>query len=205
MSTKSKKKRTPHTEEGPTLDALLRRLAACPEEFLRPPRVRRSGEIHSGALVVDLLIDLGGDPLAAEPDPAFVPRDARDRNRLRLVQVCCWLLFDPWFAGHGGLADAAARFLARGLTPLARLVDAELFVGDGERREELCRLILAALGLRPEGERPEDAADRLRALSSVERDRVMRESKAQVERARKLREELRRKQQEEAAARWGRE
>jgi hypothetical protein len=78
-------------------------------------------------------------------------------------------------------------------------------VSDPERREELVRLCLAALGLRPAGETEVQAQDRLTASSSVERERVVRATKTQLQHARQVREAMRRKAAEEAAAREIRE
>jgi hypothetical protein len=46
------------------------------------------------------------------------------------------------------------------------------------------------------------AADRLNALDSLERDRVIRETRAAEERAQKVREAMAKKKAEEAAARY---
>lgn len=88
---------------------------------------------------------------------------------------------------------------------LAALVSADVFVTDPDRREELVRLCLAALGLRPEAESEAQALDRLTTLSSVKREKVIRATKEHLERARQLREAMRRKEAEEAAAKATRE
>ena len=107
----------------------------------------------------------------------------------------------PSLALRGAPArEAARRLLSRGLDELAALVPPERFVDDPDRREELVRLVLAGLGLRPKGETEAIAADRLKALSSVERARVLRETQKQVEHARRVREELAKKKRAEAEA-----
>jgi hypothetical protein len=174
------------SQEGPALDALTRRLAECPAAFL-------AEGTHASAVVFDLMIDLGGPMAKVAPPPA----EAR-----ALVLVAAWLLHDPWFLGARRYAAPALAWLQGGLDPLARLVPAEQFVHDAERREELARACLAALGLRPRGESEAQAADRLRTIDTVARERVVREMRTKEQRARELREAMRRKEAEEAAARW---
>ncbi|MBI5486824.1 MAG: hypothetical protein HY905_05800 [Deltaproteobacteria bacterium] len=193
------------SSEGPVLEALTGRLAECPADFLAEPRLGGRGVVHTDAVVSDLLVDLGGAGLDRDAARPFAGEGKERRNLLRLVQVASWLLGDPWFAGARRFAVPASQWLASGLDETAGLVAADRFVTDPERREELVRACLAALGLRPEGESEAQAQDRLTALSSVERDRVVRATQAQLEHARKVREAMRRKAAEEAAAREIRE
>jgi hypothetical protein len=187
-------------EEGPVLESLTRRLAECPPEFLAAPRgADGSGVIHVGAVVSDLLRALGGAPLQKGPAAGF---GAGNANRLRLVLVACWLLYDEWFRAQRRHAGAL-EFLATGLNDCAGLVDAPNFVGDPDRREELARLCLRALGLRPAGETLAQARDRLNTLDSVERARVIREAQAAEERARQIREAMAQKAAQEAPPTYG--
>jgi hypothetical protein len=77
-----------------------------------------------------------------------------------------------------------------------------VIINDPDRREELVRLCLKGLGLIPQGESAAQAADRLTTLDSVERDRVIRETRQAEARAREIREAMARKRAEEAAARY---
>jgi hypothetical protein len=135
----------------------------------------------------------------------FRTEDPSDRNALRVVLVACWLLADPWFRARKDLGPKAHAFLAEDLASLARLVEAERLVDDPERREELVRRCLAKLGLRPRGETEQQAIDRLAAVDSVERRRVIEATRAAEQRAQKVREELARKAAQEAAAKATRE
>ena len=193
-------------DEGPELEALTRRLAECPADFLAEPRIAGAGVVHVEAVVSDLLRDLGGPPLDEEGAALFrADRPDRGRNRLRLVLVAAWLLQDPWFAARGRFAGAARPFLVAGLDALAALVDAAKCVSDPDRREELARRALAALGLRPAGETPAQAQDRLTTLDSVERNQLIATARSVQEHARKIWEALRKKAAEEAAAKVSRE
>ena len=114
-------------------------------------------------------------------------------------------MYDGWFQAQHGLGSAAVAFLDKGLADVAALVDAETFISDPDRREELVRLALRALDLHPAGENETQASDRLTTLSSVERSRVIRETRAAQERIRQIREAMQKKAAEEAAAAYGRE
>ena len=196
------------TEEGPQLETLTRRLAECPPDFMASVRDHSGkGDVVVAAVVFDLLREMGGAPLTP---PQFEPftlqrGDARRERVLRVVLIAAWLLYDPWFRSRNRFASAAYQFLTQGLDEIAAIVTPQAFVGDADRREELSRLCLNALDLRPAGESDAQAEDRLATLNSVERARVVREARAAEERARQIREEMARKAAEEAAAVYGRE
>ncbi|MCI0491182.1 MAG: hypothetical protein L0229_31720 [Blastocatellia bacterium] len=197
-------------EEGPLLESLTHRLSECPADFLAEPRDRSGkGQVHVAAVVSDLLRDLGGELLTPEEAALFEAgreEQARvERNRLQVVLVASWLLHDEWFLSQKRFAREAHDFLAIGIAELASMVEARQLVADPDRREELARICLKALSLRPAGESVSQAEDRLTTLDSVERARVIREARAAEERARKIREEMARKQAEEAAATYARE
>jgi len=195
--------------EGPPLEALTRRLAECPADFLAEPRVGASGQVHVAAVVADMLRDLGGPRLSPAQAEVFQPRSAPPasglRNWLALVLVTAWLLDDPWFRQGERFGLNIAAFLIDGLQELARLNPAGKFVSDPDRREELVRLSLSRLGLRPAGETPAQAADRLSTISTTERQRVLEAARAAEARARAIREAMAKKAAEEAAAQSSRE
>ena len=195
-------------DEGPQLESLTRRLAECPADFMAAPRDRGGkGEVYIAAIVFDLLRELGGAPLTPQQLDGFEFKrgDARRERNLRVVLVAAWLLYDPWFRSRSRFAPAAYELLASGLDDVAAIVPPQAFINDADRREELARLCLQALGLRPAGETESQAADRLTTLDSVERAHVIREARAAEARARQIREEMARKAAEEAAAVYGRE
>lgn len=196
-------------EEGPQLEVLTRRLAECPAEFLAEPRIGLSGQVSVAAVVADLLHDLGGPSLAQAQAEALQPRNAQQaaaqRNWLSLVLVSAWLLHDPWFREAQRFGPMAADFLATQLMEVAGLTQAPKFVTDPDRREELARLCLRGLGLRPAGETQAQAADRLATISTAERKRVLAAARLAEERARVIREAMAKKAAEEAAAQYSRE
>lgn len=193
------------SHEGPVLDRLTHRLSECPASCLQTPRAGETDGVHVDAVVHDLIVTLGGPPPARDALTLFAPPARATPRALSLVLIASWLLHDDWFRAAGTFASSALAWLQRDLATLAELVSPELFVRDPDRREEFVRLCLAALGLRPAGETEAQADDRLRALDSAERVRLLRDTREQQERARRLREAMRKKEAEEAAAKVSRE
>ena len=193
-------------QKGPLLERLTHRLAQCPGEFLAEPIIRNRGKVDTGAVVSDTLMDMGGNLLSIEEAKAnFSAEKVDQKNRLRLILVGAWLCHDEWFVQEKKYAKQAKKWLASGLDGLATLVAAELFVADPDRREELARLLLAALDLLPAGETAAQASDRLSSLDSVTRDKVIRQTREKEKRARKLREKMAAEAAREAAAKVNRE
>lgn len=191
--------------EGPLLDTLVRRIVDTPREFMAEPAAGGESGVSVPAVVHDLLA-MRGLEVARERLEAFAGRgSARDRNRLGLCLVACWLLADEALAITPASLDAALAFLQDDLAELARHCTPAGLLGNPDRREELARLALARLGLRPGGESAAVAADRLTSLSSVERARLLQASRKAEERARKIREALARKAAEESADKWSRD
>ena len=119
--------------------------------------------------------------------------------------LACWLLHDPWFQSRREFASSALSLLSDGLTELARATPSPKFVSDADRREELARVCLRELGLRPAGETIPQAQDRLGTLNAAERQRVVRASRQAEERAQKIREAMQRVAEAEANAKAMRE
>lgn len=186
------------TEIGPNLHSLLHRLAETPTDFV-------VGPVSTAALVNDLLTRLG-QPLSATALKHFRADGASGTdNRLALVRVVVWLLADEWFLKTPPTPEAVLQLLDPCVAELANEARTEKYVGDPDRREELVRLTLARLGLRPQGESEAQATDRLSAISSSERRRLLAASRETERRAREIREALVRKQAEESADKWTRE
>ena len=119
--------------------------------------------------------------------------------------ISAWLLHDPWFIEREQYGAPALDFLTSGAAQLAALTHAPQFVADPDRREELARVCLRELGLRPAGETIAQAQDRLATLNSAERARVVRAARQAEERVQAVREAMAKKAAEEAAAQYSRE
>jgi hypothetical protein len=188
--------------EGPQIDALTHRLAECPPEFLETPRRDNAGTINVGAIVADHLRQMGDLDVAgiANSITRFPVK------RQQLAAIGAWLLNDPWFLDRPELAAAMRDVLTSdALAQLAETVRPEQTISDPDRREEFARICLRGLGLRPQGESMTEAADRLGTLDSVEREQVVRKTRAAEARARKIREEMASRAAQEAATRYSRE
>lgn len=190
---------------GPELEALTRRLADTPQDFMDEPRVAGVGRVCVPALVNDLA-GMHGGQVALESLDGFEGRVARsDRNRLAVAMIGAWLLADPWFLAQRLDPRALVQTLAEVAAEMAAATPAHRFTADAERREELARTMLARLGFRPSGETPAEANDRLTAISATERRRLLEASRAAEQRAREIREALARKAAAESADKWTRE
>lgn len=195
------------TAPGPQLEVLTRRLTETPTEFLAPPRIGKAGTVHVAAVVNDVAARLGGrlDAVAL----AHLRSDSGgDAGRLAVAAVLAWLLADDWFVAAQPMRTAPEGVLDLFDATAGELADAtkaQQFVADPERREELARVALARLGLHPSGESASQAADRLTAISGMERRRLLVASRAAEVRAEKIRAALARQAAEEAADKWTRE
>jgi hypothetical protein len=191
--------------QGPILESLTRRLAETPVDFLSEPRIGGKGQIHVAAVVGDMLRRLPEAPQNISLDE-FDGSDARrDRNRLSITLLLCWLLADDWFRREKIAAKEILQLLEKDAAELAAYAPSKRYVTDAERREELVRLALSRLGFRPAGETRAQAEDRLSTLSSAERARVLKASRVAEERARKIREALLKKAAQESADKYTRE
>lgn len=193
------------THEGPQLEQLTRRLTETPVDFLAEPRIGKNGLVQVDAVVADLLRELGGTPQVREL-AAFAGFDAKkDRNRLATTLLLVWLLGDDWFRSAQTAPQAVLAVLGSAPAELAAQTAARHFVSDPDRREELVRVLLARLDLRPAGESAAQAQDRLTSISATERERFIAAARAAEERARAIRAALAKKAAEESADKYTRE
>lgn len=188
------------TQTGPSLETLLRRLAETPRDFLDAPRIGNAGQLHVKALIFDL---------SHQIDQSFTEADLRafssaNANWMTLCAITCWLLGDDALLGRIS-KPRLLPLLTQTLQALADEYKAERYILDPERREELVRITLADLGLLPAGETEAQAQDRLQALSSTERRRIIAAAREAEKRAREIREALIQKAAAEAADKYTRE
>ncbi len=194
------------TTQGPLLESLTRRISETPPEFLLEPRMGDKGVVNVAAVVNDALVALGQNPLTQNDARAFQTTDAkRERNRLQVTLLACWLLYDEWFRAHPEHMVRALSFLQDDVRALSAVTNAQKFISDPDRREELARATLNAFGLRPSGETLTQAQDRLMTLNAAERERVIQAARVAEQRAQAVREAMAKKAAEEAAAKAYRE
>lgn len=194
--------------EGPFLEQLTRRLADTPRDFLEDPSPADPANISVVALVNDLMNAHGTRLSDAElkpfVDPGQSKKDAH-RNWLTVCAVGCWLAADETLRQTGIPSKGLMKFLLETTRDLASAASAAKYLQDPDRREEFARIVLADLNMRPAGETIAQAQDRLHAISSTERTRMIKAAQAAEARARKIREELARKAAAEAADKYTRE
>jgi hypothetical protein len=191
--------------EGPPLETVLRRIAEVPADFLAEPRVGNTGVIAVPAVVYDLAQAVGLTLSDTELTPFLGTDRKRDGAKLAMVLLLCWTLQDEWVRQKTPESRAFLELLTETAAQLVGNASAAKYINDPDRREELARLVLSAFGLRPAGESRAQAQDRLSSISSVERNRVLKASRAAEERARAIREALAKKAAEESADKWTRE
>jgi hypothetical protein len=176
------------------VERLAARLAATPAAF-------RDRDTVLYAIVADLFVDRASRPLTPPERERVRTRSAASPRRAQeLLAIAAWLLHDEAFAGAS--AEPLSALLLERLPGLAESVVPRLFVEDAERREELVRTCLLALGLVPWGETEAQAADRLAALDSVRRAELLaaaraREAQRDLERKARAAELARIRAQEE--------
>lgn len=184
---------------GPEIERLLRRLAECPGEFL----ATADAAPDFVAILCDQMRRMTPDePPELAPGLAAIRKDKH--APLELIAIACWMFHDDWFLERPETAPGMWKlFGSDALKRLAELVKPAAFVNDADRREELARTGLKALSLVPKGETASVAADRLTALDSVERHRVLKATAAAERRAREIREAMAKKKAQESASRYG--
>ncbi len=185
----------------PTISELIHHIKQCPTGFIGLPMQKGCGEVATEALVNDALRAITGSLTA--PRLVEIDADRRSENELRLMQVCCWLMTHPSFSGTS--CEKLQKFLLTGLGDVAEVVNTEAWISDEERAEELARLLLAAIDKIPANESAAEARDRLDSVNTVQRRKVIEESRAAIERTRELRRKMAEAKAREAANVYGRE
>lgn len=193
-------------KEGPPLERLLRRLAECPQDFIIPKSRKISNPVFPPAVIGDLFREVFSVILSKDQLAPFQPQSTdAGRNRINLVLIACWLYHDEWFMNYKTSAEPVFQLFGKRMEELARIVKAEQFITDPDRREELARLCLDAAGFRPKGESEEVAADRLNTLDSVERQRVIKAAVEAEKREAAIRKAMAEAEAIEAASKMPRE
>ncbi len=194
---------------GPKLETLLRRLSECPSEFLESVQ-GNDGAQQIVAIVCDHFRAYG-EQNPTDSSDAWIQSILQESKptipRVRywgMLSIACWLLHDEWFLQRPQMASSTWNWLRNeSLEKLCSIVQPSLCLTDPDRREELVRLCLHAVNVRPLGETLEQSMDRKTTLDSVERQRILQETAEAERRAREVREAMARKQALESASRYG--
>lgn len=186
----------------PSISALIHHIKLCPPDFLRQPLVKNIGEIHTEALVNDTWRLLAKKPTAASK--IRLKTDKRSPAELLLIQIACYVVSYPFFRELSSPVWFE-ELVTNGLSEIAPLVKTEQWLNDEERAEELARIIMHACKQIPEGETATAAADRFASVNTVNRLKVIEESRAAIERTRELKRKMAEAKAREAANVYARE
>lgn len=186
------------TAEGPDINLLHHRLTEFPKEWLNPQLPS-----YFYALVHDAVYDLSASVNAS--DLARFNRPYKQCEWYRATLLMTYFIMDSSFKGlrfELALLLDAFEITAQ---ELAQAGTNNVYIDDVDRREEFIRVVLSALNLRPKGETENQAEDRLQAVSSSERMKVLNAAKVAEQRAHDLRVALAKKKAKAAADKMTRE
>jgi hypothetical protein len=192
--------------EGPSLAAMTHRLAECPEDFLNI-----CDDANGSACVIALLADFFRrfDDNPMRIDDPFVAKlisakfTVNHQRHLGLLSLALWLFYDPWFSDRKEFAASMWNLLQGDhFQSISQLLKPRTVLSNPDRREELVRVCLSGLDLRPDGETIPQATDRLMSLNSIERERILKETAAAEKRAREVREAMARIKAQESVSRY---
>lgn len=127
----------------------------------------------------------------------------KNENYARVILLASYFLSDKSFGSEIKLEKV--KKLIFDLEPISEIVPIKDFLFDMERKEEFVRICFSSLDLILKNETKEKFQDRFKSIDSIERKFMFEESKKARERARILREEMARKEAEEAASKMDRE
>ena len=177
------------------LSALMRHLAETSYSLIE----LQSQEVE--AIFIDSIFLACRDVLTKKEEKKLY--ENRDSMK-EFIAIYAWALQFEGFK-NTGIEKKMILSLMPKLTKLNRIVKARNFIDDVERREELSRLLIKSFNMLPEGESKAKASDRLTTLDSVERQKMIEQTRKAQERARKIKEELERKERERMASQMMRE
>ncbi|BDA79961.1 hypothetical protein LPTSP3_g28910 [Leptospira kobayashii] len=129
-----------------------------------------------------------------------------DKNLQGLHTVIIYIISDKEWEKDGFPTTRLMEFLITKLPELAKSVSPYTeWIHDNERSEELIRALFSALELLPDQEDKKYFEDRLRSIDTIERIKILEESKKAQERAKEILERMKRAEEEEAASKYNRE
>lgn len=184
--------------EGPDINVLHHRLTEFPKEWLKPQLPS-----YFYALVHDALYDLSTSLRASEL--TRFKRPYEQCEWYRATMLIAYFLMDNSFKGFRFELALLLDAFENTAKELAQAGTNKVYINDVDRREEFIRVVLSSINLRPKGESDNQAEDRLQAVSSLERMKVLKAAKVAEQRAHDLRVALAKQKAKEAADKMTRE
>ncbi|WP_197482844.1 hypothetical protein, partial [Oleiphilus sp. HI0128] len=123
----------------------------------------------------------------------------------RATMLIAYFLMDNSFKGFRFELALLLDAFENTAKELAQAGTNKVYINDVDRREEFIRVVLSSINLRPKGETNNQAEDRLQAVSSLERMKVLKAAKVAEQRAHDLRVALAKQKAKEAADKMTRE
>lgn len=163
--------------------------------------------LHPQALWNDTIIYLSKN-LRIQNEFSEVPwtKIKSDPNLLGLHSLLCYFMHESSWREVPFQIEDLIHFLMDRLPKLSEYVKPYTeWTADGERAEELVRVLLFYLKLIPEGETEKYFNDRLKSIDTLERLQILEESKKSQERAQEILRKIRQAEEEEAASKYNRE
>jgi hypothetical protein len=191
---------------GPDIDIhqLMRRLAQCPPDIYDFSSLDSTGPVPL-ALAQDVIFHLGGGALEKKDRNHLIQLQTKRPTEAAFLMLGCYVLSHPIFLRRSELIPGCISLFRTGFSELADVSRARDFVLNTERREELVRLCLRSLAIRPSGESKESFKNRWESLDSVRRVELMQKAAQLRKRQEELRKAMEEKAAREAASKWSRE
>lgn len=189
------------------LYTLLHHLRNCPPEF--PQLTNELGLMnYTVALIYDVYRGIYGDfTVPHDKLPSLNDFSWRyyGENECRSIQIGTWFFTYPLFQNQPSLAEGIKTFLLNKLPALSVFVNYQQWLDDEDRAEEFVREALQCCDILIDGETLEEAQDRLDALSTLKRQKVLKETNESMERMKAIRQKMAEQKAREAANVYGRE
>ncbi|MEO8773502.1 MAG: hypothetical protein ABI371_04140 [Gelidibacter sp.] len=185
---------------------LVTHLRKCPDAYLKPSNLTHPDGLDSVALICDTYRVINLNFLQKEFKlPYANPLKWKKDNEWRAIHMSAWLLSHKVFLNISKPDEKLFMFWFKDLSDASDYVEADQWINDEERAEEMVRLLLNRCEIIPYGESHEEAADKLSSVSSAERHKVLTQSYEAHERIMQIKREMAEKKAREAANTYGRE
>ena len=188
----------PQSREGPDINTLHHRLTEFPKEWISPKLPN-----YFTALVHDAIYDHCNSVSASDLNIFRRPHQQCEWYRMSLL--IAFFICDESFEKFQFNSNSLLSLLDTTAKELAQAGHNKVYINDVDRREELIRVVLNTLSLYPKGETSALAEDRLQAVSSQERLKVLQAARIAEQRSHELRVALAKQKAKEAADKMTRE
>ncbi len=159
-------------------------------------------------LIFDMMRKVHGDmdvTMDKLPSLEELSPDFPDENGFRTICLGAWLFHHPVFSAKPEILPHVSDFILHRLRLLSSHVKHDQWLQDEDRSEEFVREALSACDILVDGETPEEATDRLDALSTLKRLKVLQQTNASMERMKAIRKKIAEDKAREAANVYGRD